>query len=466
MSADLDLASRPPVVEGAGGRLFLSLADELYDRPWTDEAWLEAQWAEPLRRLSAAAREVGARFVTLVPPDAHGVHPAALPEGAAFARPSIGERFGERFETTTAVLHPLDALRGARGPVDPYRATDSHWSAAGAYVAYRELMARIEGTGARVLQPEDFTYAWEEAAGDLGAAVEPPRRVPTLRPVLRERRSRVMLDRFNHRRHALKVFEVDDPALPSAVVFRDSFATELAPFLAESFRRCVLVGAEALAFPELIADERPDVVILERGERTLPLGLHELGLLTWREHWPQPGDGPHEARAARCEQAAAHALDAGDACGAQTSAAEAFSLGPTADRRFLLGRAEQAAGRGEAAAASFAHALELAPGRWSLLMHLGIARLAAGRLPEARDMFARACAVAPGSPRGFEHFGYAALHLGEHDAARAALEHAVAIGPKITGSWTWLEQTLARLGDEEGTARVLARAAAAGVALG
>ncbi len=464
MSAPADLSGRVEAMEGRAGRLFFARtpgaeARELYGKPWTDDGRLRALWAAPLARLGALTREIGARLIVLVPPDAHTVHAEALPDGLELARPTVGERFGALFGGQAEVLHPLEPLRGARGSVDPYRLTDSHWSTVGAYAGYRELMARLEGLGARGVPPEEVLYGWAEGAGDLGAVSRPPRRAETPRPVLPAGRARSVLERMNHRRHALKITEVDDPALPRAVVLRDSFVTEMAPFLVESFRRTVLVGSEAYGFLDVVREERPDVVIVERGERGLPLGLHDPGLLGWREHWPAPGEGSDETAAALAEREAARALEAGDAPAAVAAAEEASRRGPTPDRRLLLGRALSAAGRAEDAARALEQALAEAPGRWGMLMHLGVARLAAGRTAEARDLFARACAAEPGQPRGFEHFGYAALALGELAAARTALEHAVAVGPDLPGSWTWLMAALERLGDADAAARLRRRAA-------
>ena len=464
-----DLCGRTEAMEGAGGRLFLDLARSegaagaLYDRPWTDDAQLLRLWSTPLVRLSALARELGARLLVVVPPDAHTVHAADLPADRPLARPTVGERFASLLGGHAEVLHLEAAMTGAKGAADPYRPTDSHWSAAGAYVAYRHVVGRLAGAGVRVVQPEAFTLAWSEPAGDLGGVCEPPRRAPACRAVIREPRARSRMERSNHRRHAWKVTEVDDPSLPTAVVFRDSFVTEMAPFLVEGFRRTVLVGAEARGFPDLLRDERPDVIIFERAERALPYGLADWDLVGWREHWPGPGDGPREADAARAERAAARALDDGRPKEALARANEAQALGPTPDRLFLLGRAALAAGRIEAADATLALACAALPARWSCALHLGVVRLAQGRNAEARDLFGRACALAPWHPRVFEHFGYASLALDDPAAARPALEHAVRIGPELAAPWLWLLQALDRLGDAEAAARIRREARAAPV---
>jgi len=59
-----------------------------------------------------------------------------------------------------------------------------------------------------------------------------------------------------------------DPTLPKLLVFRDSFASNLIPYLSESFQSSVFIWTHAF-LPEIIERERPDIVILECVERYL-----------------------------------------------------------------------------------------------------------------------------------------------------------------------------------------------------
>ena len=68
-----------------------------------------------------------------------------------------------------------------------------------------------------------------------------------------------------------------DERLPKAVMFRDSFANALVPYLSESFSRIVYVW-ERDVNPEVVELEQPDVVIQEIAERFLgraPRGINE-----------------------------------------------------------------------------------------------------------------------------------------------------------------------------------------------
>src|SRR5262249_47492351 len=62
--------------------------------------------------------------------------------------------------------------------------------------------------------------------------------------------------------------ERDDPTLPRAVIFRDSYTGHLVPMLSEHFRRVVYVWDYSFD-RAMVERERPDVVIQELVERIL-----------------------------------------------------------------------------------------------------------------------------------------------------------------------------------------------------
>ena len=462
----LDLAGRvDAVAAGPDGRLFLARgegfdAQDLFGAPYTDDAGLERSWRVGLERRKRLCAEVGAAFVVLIAPESHGVHAEQLPDGLAYATPSIGDRFTALCRSLDiTVVWPREALRAARGPVDVYRRDDSHWTAYGASVAYLELMAALPHDLARGrLDPDALAFGWEESMGDL-AWMEPQAcRRPQPSPVIDGPRSRVVASLANERRHALKITEISDPSLPSAVVFRDSAATAMAPFLVESFRRTVLVGSAERTYLEIVAEERPDVVVLERSERSLLNGVVDWGMETWREAFPGDGGDPAGREA---EIGARASLLSGDVAAAVERSREALDDDPTIERLILAGRARLAAGDVGGAISVLQPAVDDAPDRWTALLHLGTARLAEGDFHTARDLFARACAVAPWNPIGFEHFGYASLHGGDAAGAVPALQTAVRLGPEYGGAHVWLAEALARLGrPQDAQAALLAGARA------
>lgn len=61
---------------------------------------------------------------------------------------------------------------------------------------------------------------------------------------------------------------------PRALILRDSFTGALLPFLAETFSRTTAVWTYK-ALPDILAAEKPDVVILEIAQRKLPALLNQ-----------------------------------------------------------------------------------------------------------------------------------------------------------------------------------------------
>ena len=64
------------------------------------------------------------------------------------------------------------------------------------------------------------------------------------------------------------VIEVNNPRLPRAVIFRDSFTDALLPLLFEHFRSAVYVSEKTFD-RGVIEREKPEVVITEMVERSI-----------------------------------------------------------------------------------------------------------------------------------------------------------------------------------------------------
>ena len=74
--------------------------------------------------------------------------------------------------------------------------------------------------------------------------------------------------------HSTQIIDSDVPGGASVVIARDSFATDLVPFMQESFRRTVLVhhGYGALR-AGLVLRIKPDILVYEVVERGLVWGF-------------------------------------------------------------------------------------------------------------------------------------------------------------------------------------------------
>jgi alginate O-acetyltransferase complex protein AlgJ len=170
-------------------------------------------------------------------------------------------------------------LRQAKLVEPVFDVTDSHWNPLGGYIAYARIMQAL-GTWfpqARAIPRSDFLEVVESGAGgDLARMLGIAEKLPEERLTLVPRNGW-------HFRHTDETFPIaarcaypaltmaterTDAKLPRAVLFRDSFAAQLIPLLAEHFERMLCIWDKE--FDGAIIDhERPGVVIQEIVERGL-----------------------------------------------------------------------------------------------------------------------------------------------------------------------------------------------------
>jgi len=152
-----------------------------------------------------------------------------------------------------------------------YHQTDTHWNDRGSLVAYQRI---IDAVRARVpatpppwtrddFEPVDRGVQGLDLAGMMGLTRVLRETDLTLAP-RRARRARVV-EPDGARPTAEEgrlVTEIDDPSLPRAVIFRDSFVSRLVPFLSEHFSRAVYLWQNDFD-AGAVDKEHPDVVIQE-----------------------------------------------------------------------------------------------------------------------------------------------------------------------------------------------------------
>ena len=171
---------------------------------------------------------------------------------------------------------------------------DTHVSWLGAYLLYRYVMETIAQTGVATTPPIAYSDLLPELAGfegDVYAQLDEADRAAfaadagyaqwrnmlelgllyRLHPdTARARRVRLADDYLpGFRGRELVAFETGDSTLPRAVVFRDSTATEVMPFLSEHFARVVYAWHDGDVLAEILDRERPDIVLHFVAERFL-----------------------------------------------------------------------------------------------------------------------------------------------------------------------------------------------------
>lgn len=146
------------------GWLFLARQENVESyrnlHPFTDKE-LEA-FVLKIRERDAWSKKNGMQYIYMVGPDSHTINSEHLPTWATKVNP--GSRFDQLIEYAkrTANIDILDVrpalFEGKKHGLVSYK-TDSHWNGYGAYLAYREIVKRIQQAYPNVKDPisaEDY----------------------------------------------------------------------------------------------------------------------------------------------------------------------------------------------------------------------------------------------------------------------------------------------------------------------
>jgi Flp pilus assembly protein TadD len=265
------------IARGPSGRLFYeSYANEFTDIANTTRdplfpAPMAVRWKKLLETRGRLLKLYGLRLYILLAPDAHFVYRDEVPDYIKLPARSPARQFTELFSgiDNVTIINPEAALVAARGGIDTYKANDTHWSAYGAFIAYRHLLDHLPAsTPMRRITAPDVSYRFARSFGDMGALVEPEVSVDIPVASVRDGSCRLTHDYAGEGRNAWKRFVSNVPR-GRAFLPRDSFATELGIFINESFACVDLIGGTSRLHLEVIAQEKPDVVIWQVAERRL-----------------------------------------------------------------------------------------------------------------------------------------------------------------------------------------------------
>ena len=289
----LGASPTPTVIAGRNGWLFYAddgaVEDYLQTEPFTD-AELEL-WRLTLQRTRDWLAARGVRHLVVLAPDKHVIYPEHMP--ATLRRLRSDYRMDQLIGHLEArsdvdVLDVRPALFRARAAELLYHRYDTHWNDRGGLVAYQEIAGRLHAwfPVVRPLSRADLSASPLLPSGDKTTMLGLPDPGKAAMPGLARRGGwahRVVepavADPYGE--DGRLATEIADPRLPRAVVFRDSFAGRLIPYLSEHFSRAVYLWQHDFD-AAIVEQERPDVVIQEF------VGRH---LLTWV---PYPDLIPHE----------------------------------------------------------------------------------------------------------------------------------------------------------------------------
>jgi alginate O-acetyltransferase complex protein AlgJ len=262
-------------LRGKDGWLFLDGDRNEVVRQHTGEVrFTQAQleeWQWVLETRNAWLTQRGIPYVFLIPPNPHSVHSDKLPDSIVVKeeRPLLQLlRHLDEQGSFARLLYPVQEMQERRDE-HVYTRTSSHWTYLGGFLAYGLVADQLEGkVPMRRLEAHDVLFAESMRTGDLGAKVTPPEQSIHVFARPREASARVTYDN-GVSLHGRRI-EYTCEAAPEAkcLVFGDSFAYMVLPFLVESFRTLVLAHVTSLDY-RLVLREQPDVVVQILNERFL-----------------------------------------------------------------------------------------------------------------------------------------------------------------------------------------------------
>ncbi len=288
----LGVSPSPELVVGKQGWLFFGDDEAISQYRGTarfEPADLE-HWTRVLEQRRDWLSSRGIEYLVVFVPNKHSMYAEYMPDSLPRMREgSQLDRLVAHLERESDVpfLDLREALQAEKNEHRIYHKTDTHWNDLGAYTAYRAIIERLATRLASLADHEPvavrradrttpglglarivgLSRAYPEQSLDL--VIERPRAgVPVRQRAAHERRVQRQLP---------FALGTGDASLPSAVMFRDSFANALIPFLSESFERIVYVWHPDVN-AHVVELERADVVIQEIAERflgRLPRGIEE-----------------------------------------------------------------------------------------------------------------------------------------------------------------------------------------------
>jgi hypothetical protein len=215
------------------------------------------------------------QFIFLIAPNKHNVYPEYYP----FDQPRGITRTQQIMESLSeplkdAVIYPLENIIQNKTPDMPlYFETDTHWNMTGAYCAFDRLCTRMKEIFPRTNFNEiqfvtDINY---DSGGDIvpmsGFTRYGKRTIPDMRPlegwesyyryIKNEGQNGVIVNNNN-------------PSLPKALIFRDSFFSALEPFTSTQFSHAEYIWRWFNeSEKQYILENKPDIIIWEVVERSI-----------------------------------------------------------------------------------------------------------------------------------------------------------------------------------------------------
>jgi alginate O-acetyltransferase complex protein AlgJ len=275
----LGISPSNQVIFGKDGWLFYTGEGEIEDfRGITkyDAKTLE-KWAKTLEMKRIWLEERGIRYLFVVPPNKSSIYGEFLPD--PYNRVRESNALDELFEylkkhTRVKVVDFRQALLAAKSKERVYHRTNTHWNEYGAFIAYRQIMKPVVQwfPSLRIQTIDDYLIEKKiGGGGDLADLIGGTEFIKeeyiNLKPL---DNNSLKIEDIDDITKSPITFEQNDSSFPRALIFRDSFFSSVAPFLAGHFQHSKYYWQNwntSTPIEEIVSSQKPDIVIEEITER-------------------------------------------------------------------------------------------------------------------------------------------------------------------------------------------------------
>lgn len=221
------------------------------------------------------------RFYIIVPPNKDRVYAEYLPAG--YFRTKIGatrvDMYRQHLSNNFGIklIDPTDSLIAAKQRKDVYYTTDTHWNLFGGFKAYQVLIDDIakDFTSIKPIKEEDLDFLEHyNNEGDIARMLALHNKYlrKETTPKFKDSSKRLIPPTTSDILIRFTGNKTIDGSTLKVLMFRDSYANYLIPYLNMHFKDAVYVWSYEF-MDKLIEEEQPDVVILECLQRFLPQAL-------------------------------------------------------------------------------------------------------------------------------------------------------------------------------------------------
>lgn len=279
----LNTSTSQDVTLGKDNWLFYTSGDNLMyslnAKPFTDSEL--SQIKTNLEKTDHYFSSLGIHFYFMVAPNAQTIYPEYWPDNLVKVQPESRleqlTSYLKKENSAVAFINPTSELLSAKKLGQIYYKYDTHWNNLGAFIAYQTLLNRVneDFPDLNPLSLSDFTFSTQIAQrkdmeGMLGLSNYYQETEPIL-TAKQQLKSHVVMEKCPKQYISCPLItrEVDDKTLPTLVMYRDSFAANMIPYLSEHFQKSTFIWSATPYSVDTVKKDKPDIVILELTEREL-----------------------------------------------------------------------------------------------------------------------------------------------------------------------------------------------------